>query len=101
MPEQDNEQVGYLRGERAIPSSSDEAIAAAILDIRQQIHGLPDPNVVLEGASLAPLSVTSSSLADVATPGDEIISVVPGTLTPNHSLMALRIFRDRENKKAA
>lgn len=100
MPEQDNKEK--LIGETTVTSSSNEAIEATIAQLRREYHGLPDPEVVIEGEQYSPKSVSGTSTEPTLTEGtsSKVIDII-SKLTHKNSALAYRIREKRLEKKAA
>ena len=97
MPEKDR-----LPGEITItPSgSSDEAIKATIAQLSRELNGLSNPDAIVEGESLPPISITPPvAIDDELTGKEQPIKIAP--LRPTNSALGNRIFTERLEKKAA
>ena len=98
MPENKKERV--LHGEITVTSSSDEAIEATIAQLSSEIKGLNNPEVVVEGEPLAPISITPPiASGDTLTSEKQPVDIE--SLRPTNSALGNLIRRKRLDKKAA
>ncbi|MDO8487315.1 MAG: hypothetical protein Q7S45_03415 [Candidatus Curtissbacteria bacterium] len=98
MPEHDKER--FLGGETVITSASDEAIEATLADLRREIAGLPDSEVVIEGESLEPTILVVSRPQRQAS-GGHIPIPMTDLARPDSSAFGVTIFNIRQKKKKA
>lgn len=99
MPEHHiKEQV--LGGDTTITPSSDEAIIAKIKGLGQEIGGLPDPEVVIEGEALDPKVVTLP-FPGITSKGAPTNIIRTNPFSSNDSSFGRVLQEERTEKKAA
>ncbi len=80
-------------------STSDEAIEADVERLRRQIHGLPEPEIVIEGELLSPKPIAPTTLSQSA---ESIVEQgqlnVPTNLKPTDSGFGNLLLITRRSK---
>ncbi len=95
--------IDRLTGKTEITSSSDEAIAENLKNIQRDFRGLPNPEVILDGDSLAPYTGSVVDFDDHEVNGidtnDKIVKIAD--LNHNDSRLGKLIRENLLEKKTA
>lgn len=90
-----------LGGETTFTPTSDEAIEATLKDLRLQLGGLPDPEVIIEGDQLPPRLMGGSNKLNKDETSSTTIADIGSKLSHKNSALALKIHQAKQDKKVA
>ncbi len=96
MPDRNKERFPGIEGETY--ETTDNAIEARIVQLRQEIGGLSSPSVVIEGQTLAP-KVVGQNISEEAIPA-RVVKINTNN-NPGDSATGLHVWHERQAKKAA
>ena len=98
MPEYDKERV--LGGETSVTPSSDAAIITTIEGLKREHAGLPDPEIIVDGETLSPVTGLTAGEEEDILESTKITNINP-KLDHTQSRFGFSVRQERLQKKAA